>query len=122
MRTTFSLPEDSPVGTVVGTVRASDDDANDVLSHELSGTDAGAFKIDIATGVITVAMELDHEAGGAGNDGLYDEVTVTAYDPSNGSGTATLTITATDVNEAPTVGGADTTTAAEISCTRSTRA
>ena len=55
------------------------------------------------TGQITVTGDVDHEEGGAGNDGEY-MVTVTAVDP---SGTTTTTvdidIEAKDVNEKPTV-------------------
>ena len=34
----FSVREDAAVGTVVGTVRGSDVDSSDVLSHRLTGT------------------------------------------------------------------------------------
>ena len=105
------VPEDTAVGTAVGTpVTASDPNDGDTLSYELSGTDATSFKIDIATGQITLAAKLDHELGTDGDDGVY-QLTVTAIDPSNnvftdGSthGPVEVTITATDVNEAPTVG------------------
>ena len=106
VRRTFRVAEDAAVGTVVGTVRGSDNDANDILSHELSGDHASLFEIDIASGVITVKAELNHEAFGdtALTDGAHT-VTVTVYDPSNASdgttGSATITITVTDVNEAP---------------------
>ena len=111
---TVSVPENAGVGTAVGTpVTATDANDGDILSYELDdGADAGFFKIDIMTGQITVAVKLDHEMGGTDNDGVYD-LTVTAYDPSNGMGsTATargaddrghVTITATDVNEVPRV-------------------
>ena len=100
---TFEIPEDTAVGTVVGTVRGSDDDSADILSHVLTATGVadGKFKIDIATGVITVAAALNHEEQGL-TDGEY-EVTVMVYDPSNASGgeNNNVSITATDVNEAP---------------------
>ena len=109
------MPEDTAVGTAVGNpIVASDTNDGDILSYVLSGTgtDADFFEIDIATGQITVADELDHEAGSANNDGVY-ELVVTAYDPSNANdatGTARadtdtghVTITATDVNEKPGV-------------------
>ena len=91
---------------------ASDTNDGDILSYVLSGADASSFDIDIATGQITVADELDHEAGGEDSDGVYNLI-VTAYDPSNANDatgttrTATdtghVTITATDVNENPGV-------------------
>ena len=82
----FEIPESAAVGTVVGTVRGSDDDTADILSHELTATGAadGKFEIDIATGVIRVAAALNHEETGL-TDGEY-EVTVMVYDPSNASG------------------------------------
>ena len=100
---TFMVPEDAAVGTVVGTVRATDGDSADILSHELTGTDSTSFDIDIATGEITLAAKLDHERETGGNENY--SVTITAYDPSNvpSATPATVTITATDVNEAPGV-------------------
>ena len=111
---TANISENASVGTAVGApVTASDPNA-DVLSYELAVTDADAtyFKINIMTGQITVAMPLDHENGSENDDGVY-ELTVTAYDPSNamiatgdqrGPGDdGHVTITATNVNEAPKV-------------------
>ena len=108
---TSNVPEDTAVGTAVGNpIVASDTNDGDILSYVLTGTgtDADFFDIDIATGQITVAAALDHEAGST--DGVY-ELVVTAYDPSNESGatstsrgatdTGHVTITATDVNEKP---------------------
>ena len=102
--TSFDVAEDAAIGTVVGTVRGSDTDSADILSHELTdGGDNDSFKIDIATGEITVNGMLDHEDGSANDDGVY-AITVNAYDPSNGTGNRTVTITATNVNEKPSVG------------------
>ena len=97
--TGFTIPEDTAVGTFVGTVKASDVDSSDILSHVLTaqGDNVDKFEIDIATGVIKVAAALDFEGTGSG---VYT-VTVTAYDPSNGMGTTGVTITTTNVNEAP---------------------
>lgn len=52
----FSLPENAPVGTVVGTVTANDADspANSVTYSIISGNESGAFAIDPVTGQITV--------------------------------------------------------------------
>ena len=101
MTVPFMVAEDAAVGTVVGTVRATDADTADILSHELTGTDAPSFDIDIATGEITLAAMLDHERAIGGNEEY--SITVTAYDPSNEASEtpATVTITATDVNEKP---------------------
>ena len=103
-----SIAENATIGTNVGDpVTASDSDKADVLTYLLSGADWSSFDIDKATGQITVARTLDHEAGSEDRDGRYD-VIVTARDPSDEASTpaASVTITVTDVNEAPTVTGA----------------
>ncbi len=121
----FSIGEDADVGAAVGTpVTATDADADDIITYVL--TDAAAanddddfFTINKATGQITLAAGLDHERVPASGGETY-EVTVTAYDPSNNTGSAraaTVTITATDVNEAPTVAGSATGTILEINST-----
>jgi Ca2+-binding RTX toxin-like protein len=52
----FDVPENSPAGTVVGTVFAEDPDAGQQLTYAiLSGNESGAFAIDDLTGEITVA-------------------------------------------------------------------
>ncbi len=105
----FSISEASPVGAAVGTpVVATDADRDDIITYVLSGGgDEAHFKIDKKTGQLTVGVKLDHEQGGEDGEGVY-EVEVIAYDPSNNTGaanTAKVNITATDVNEAPTVTG-----------------
>ena len=72
-------------------------DPGDTLSYTLSGTDAGAFEIDLDTGQIMVKddAKLDHEAK------PMHTVTVTATDSHNASATITVTIHVTDVDEAP---------------------
>ena len=47
------------VGTVVGTVAATDDDADDTISYSLTGANASNFNID-SNGQITVATALAH--------------------------------------------------------------
>ena len=103
---TFSIPESTDVGTAVGTpVAATDADQGDIITYVLGGTHASSFKLNKMSGQLTVGAKLDHEAGGV--DGVYT-VTVTAHDPSNSTDgearVATVTITATDVNEKPAVG------------------
>ncbi len=51
----FSIAENSPAGTVVGTVVGSDQDAGQTISYSLSGIGATNFTIHPTTGVITVA-------------------------------------------------------------------
>ena len=106
---TRDVDENSDEGTLVGAPIVATDGNSDVLYYTLGGNDAASFAIDKITGQITVAGDLDHEAGGDGSDGIYD-VTVTATDPSNGTGTVEVDITANDVNDDPTVAAVGTPT------------
>ena len=97
--TSFTLSEHVAVGTVIGTVRGSDIDSSDILTHVLepgadtggpdsSNRNAGKFAIDPATGQIRVASKLDYETapdatGDRAGTGNKDYTfTVTVYDPS----------------------------------------
>ncbi len=53
--------ENMPAGTSVGTVTATDEDANDTIEYTLGGASADYFAINGATGEITTSMELDYE-------------------------------------------------------------
>ncbi|MBI1348038.1 hypothetical protein GC163_17330 [bacterium] len=58
---TFSVPEDAPVGTIVGNVMAIDQDIGDSLMYDISGGNIGkAFRID-QSGNIIVNRPLDYE-------------------------------------------------------------
>ena len=107
------IAEDADVGDAVGNpVVATDPNNLDgrklTYTIDAASTDAGSFSIDKRTGQVRVAKALDHEAG----DGVY-VITVVATDPSGagdspaGTDTIQLTITATDVDEAPSVKGKD---------------
>ena len=110
------IAEDADVGDAVGNpVVATDPNALDggKLTYAIqTGGDADSFSIDKRTGQIRVAEALDHEAGAASSDGMY-EITVVATDPSGagdspaGTDTIPVTITATDVDEDPSVKGKD---------------
>ena len=107
----LSIPENAAVGITVGTpISGSDADRGDILTYVLTndpdetGDDAPFFKINKMTGQITLARMLDAERdAGEGADSY--QVIVTAYDPSNVASLipAEVTVTATDVNEAPEV-------------------
>ena len=92
-----SVDENSPPGTRVGNPVAATD-PRDILTYTLSGVDEDDYRIDQATGQITVGprITLDHEEP---ND--TDMVTVTATDPAGGATPQEVTITINDVNEAP---------------------
>ena len=116
---TRSVPESTAVGDPVGDPVTATDTDNDTLTYELVGVGVAApnagdvefFDIDMATGQITVAQNLDYDSdqdrGTSGNrpdDGEY-KVTVRATDPSGSTGNITVTITAVNVNEDPVVTG-----------------
>ena len=105
-----TIAEDADEGADVvgGPVTATDGDTADILTYRLSGPDAALFTIeqadrDSATvgGRITVkaGTELDHETKPT------HMVTVTATDPGGLFASIDVTITVTNVNEAPEVMG-----------------
>ena len=110
----ISLPEDTSVGSNVGSpAEATDPNPVDILTYELDDnaiagdaveptSDVPYFKIDKMTAQITVAKKLDFE--GKPPAGAYS-VIVRATDPSGESDDQTLTITATEANDAPVISG-----------------
>ena len=100
-----SVDENSPPGTKVGKPVTAGD-AGDVLTYTLSGTDDDPFyRIDPATGQITVGPRTVLNLEESGFEGTHT-VTVTATDPAGVPGTPVtkgVTITVNNVNEAPTV-------------------
>jgi VCBS repeat-containing protein len=92
---TFSIAENSPVGTSVGTIGGADVDG-DALTYSITGGNRnGAFAIDPATGAITVANSaaLDYESRRTFN------LTVRATDSGGRSIGARVTVRVLDVNE-----------------------
>jgi len=109
-RGTREIPEDATGGTAVGDPVAAMDFNNDTLRYTLSGTDAALFTIGSNDGQLLVASgaELDFETK------RTLRVTVEVTDGANALGDPdedaiddrqSVTITLTDVNEAPTVSG-----------------
>ena len=114
---TRKIPENADVGDAVGNpVVADDNDGDDkgrlTYTIDSESADSSSFSIHKATGQIRVADELDHEAGslsgspGTAGDGIY-VITVMVTDPSGLEDDIIVTITATDVDEAPSVKGAN---------------
>jgi len=94
----FSVAEDAAVGTVVGTVSFTDPDAGQSHTFAITaGNTGGAFAIGAASGEITVAAPLDFETLAAYS--LTVEVTDDGAPVLSGS--ATVDITVTDVDDAP---------------------
>jgi len=93
----FSLKEDVPAGTVVGTLSGTDINRGDTLTWSItSGNTAGAFTIDSVTGAITTATALDYETTPAYLLGV-------ALSDGSAQDTATVFVGVTDVVEGPTV-------------------
>ena len=110
------VAENAAAGTTIGApvvatdANDGDPDVNDPLAYSLSGTDAASFEIDASTGQLRVAsgVQLDFEGKGS----YRVTVQVTDGRDQNGDddmdaidGTIAVTITLTDVNEAPVVTG-----------------
>ncbi|NLF31162.1 MAG: hypothetical protein GX591_09785, partial [Planctomycetes bacterium] len=100
---TVTMAENAAVGTVLGTLAATDVDAGDSLTYTIvSGNDGGMFALDSVTGEITLA-----DAAG------IDFETTTSYtfdvqveDAAGATADATVTVNVANVNEAPTATGA----------------
>jgi hypothetical protein len=91
----FSVAENASLGAVVGTVAATDADANPTFSGWtiVSGNTGGAFAINIVTGQINVAGALNHEAN------PYYTLGVTVSDGTATSAEGTVVVTVTNVAE-----------------------
>ena len=99
---TFTLNENAPNGTAVGTVTFTDPDAGQAHTFAITaGNTAGAFAINPATGQITVANSaaLDFET----DPSFSLTVQVTDDGSPALSGTATVTIHLADASEPPVV-------------------
>ena len=111
---TFSVPENSADGTLVGIVEATDIDG-DLLTYSIDPIRARPFEVS-STGAITVwnGAVLDHEL----EPGSYTLDPLMADDGFGGTATTTLSINVTDeleppdAPEAPTVAGASRTSVA----------
>ena len=94
--TTRSVPENTATDQNIGAVvEAKDEDDGDVVTYSLEGTDPNFFDIDTGTGQLKTSEDLDRE----GRDSYL--VTVVATDRADAEGRIDVTITVTDVNEAP---------------------
>ncbi len=103
----FSVAENVSLATVVGTVVATDADANSTLSGWtiVSGNTGGVFAINAATGQITVAGALNYEGTPSYSLG------VTVSDGTATSAVGTVVVTVTNVAEYSDVFGSSSPTA-----------
>lgn len=93
---TFSIKENRPAGTVVGTVAASDPDSGQTLTYSIvSGNTGNAFALDAANGRLTVnnSSALNFEVTPTFN------LTVNVTDNGNPSRSTTATITVLLIDE-----------------------
>jgi len=96
----FSMLENSPSGTVVGQVIATDPDAGQTLTFSITGGNTGnTFSINASSGLISVASNaaLNYETNPTFN------LQVTVQDNMNASSSATIIINLQDVNENPVI-------------------
>ncbi|MFZ4068935.1 MAG: cadherin domain-containing protein, partial [Caulobacterales bacterium] len=92
-----TIAENSAASSVVGRVQSSDPDASPTLTYSLTSNPGSRFTIDAATGEIRLAGSVDFETAQS------HVVVVRTTDQDNLSADATLTISVTNVNEAPVV-------------------
>ena len=90
----FTVDENTPPGTLVGSAVTATDADGDVLTYSLSGTDASSFGINSSTGQLFLKDPLDYET-----KSIY-EVTVRVSDDNNASIDVDLTIVVNNVDEA----------------------
>ena len=95
---TRDVPENTPANTNIGDPVTATDADNDNLTYTLEGKDSGSFGIVAGTGQLQTKDALNHET--------MDSYTVKvkASDGKDGVDTINVTITVTDVNEAPNFG------------------
>ncbi|CAH2030771.1 Calx-beta domain-containing protein [Trichlorobacter ammonificans] len=94
------VPENAATATVVYTATASDPNEGDVVTYSLGGPDADLFDIDAVTGAVTLKNSANYES----KDTYL--IIVVATDADGASGSSTVTIHVTDVNDAPTIDSA----------------
>ncbi len=104
--TAFEILEEQPIGTVVGTVTATDSDRGQQVTYTLQFP-SSLFSINNTSGVITTVIVLDREA--LASDGIFlppdsqTIITVVATDngviPSTLSTIVPITITLVDIND-----------------------
>ena len=103
---TVTIRENAPVDSVVGTVRASDPEGDNLTFSFGSGNNGKAFSIDSETGKVKVAREIDFEA----LTKKTFEIQVFVNDGHNRIETL-VEITITDINEGPEIDDATMTVA-----------
>nr|WP_307104824.1 cadherin domain-containing protein [Sphingomonas sp. SORGH_AS_0950] len=97
--TTFTIAEN---GTSVATATATDPNAGDTISWSIaSGADAARFTIDSSTGALRFVAAPDYDAPSDANGDNQYQVVLRATDQTGLFSDKAVTVTVTDVNEAP---------------------
>ena len=104
---TRSVRENTPSGTHLGDAfQATDTDTDDDIRYFLGETDDdGAFDLDPKTGQLKVKDSLNHESKDTYSLSVFARDPTRAGDTEMSTGTVTITISVTDVNERPKVSG-----------------
>ncbi len=94
----LTIAENSSSGAVVGTLATTDVDAGETFTYALTNNAGGRFSINTSTGQVTVANGslLDFETN------TSHTIVVQSTDAAGASFSKTMTVTVTNVNEAPT--------------------
>ncbi len=87
--------------TAVTTVTTTHVDGDPITYSILGGADAGLFNIDSNTGVLTFSTVPDFETPADANTNSVYEVTVQAEDTNGDTDTQAISVTVTNVNDAP---------------------
>ncbi|MEI6178315.1 MAG: DUF6288 domain-containing protein, partial [Verrucomicrobiota bacterium] len=91
----FSLNENTSVGSSVGTIASSDANAGDVRTYSITaGNTGGAFSLNSLTGQLTVGAGIDFES-------IPSYVLTVAVTDGLLTDTAAITVTVNNVNDAP---------------------
>jgi hypothetical protein len=89
-----SIQENSPIGTVIGSLDSTDPDASNTFTYSLGGTDAASFAI--SSNNLTSAIAFNFESK------LSYSFTITTTDQGGLTFTKNFSVTINDINESPT--------------------
>ncbi|MBF0185703.1 MAG: DUF4347 domain-containing protein, partial [Magnetococcales bacterium] len=109
--TSATVAENAAVNTVLYTATASDPDVGDTLSYSLSGADAGYFSINSSSGAVQLLASANYESKAS-----YS-FNVLVSDAGGLSASQGVTLTVSDVNEAPLITSAATGSVSENAAT-----
>ena len=92
----YEREENTAVGELLGTIRATDRDRGQTVTYTLGGTDSASFEFDATLEQLKTKVALDYEVKPS------HTATITASDSNGGSDVIDIVLTVLNVNEAPT--------------------